>query len=143
MAPRRQHWLIKSEPTVYPFAQLVKDGQTAWEGVRNYEARNNLRAMKVGDLALYYHSNEGKAVVGVARVKREHRADPTSDEDWSVVDFEPVIALAKPVTLAEIKASKSLPDIALVKKGRISVVPVTREEFDTILSMSKTKLPKA
>lgn len=143
MAVRRQYWLIKSEPTVYPFAQLVKDGETAWEGVRNYEARNNLRAMRVGDLALYYHSNEGKDVVGVARVKREHRPDPTSDEDWSVVDFEPVVPLTKSVTLAEIKATRSLANIALVKKGRISVVPVTREEFDTILTMGKTKLPKA
>lgn len=143
MPARKQYWLIKSEPSVYPFAQLVADGETRWEGVRNYEARNNLRAMKKGDLALYYHSNEGKDVVGIARVKREHYPDPTSDEDWSVVDFEPIAPFVKSVTLAEIKASKSLADIALVKKGRISVVPVTREEFDTLLKMGKTKLPKS
>jgi predicted RNA-binding protein with PUA-like domain len=143
MPARRQYWLIKSEPTVYPYSQLVADGSTHWDGVRNYEARNNLRAMKKGDLALYYHSNEGKDVVGVARVKREHYPDPTTDEDWSVVDFEPVVALKQSVTLADIKATKSLAKIALVKKGRISVVPVTVEEFETILTMGKTKLPKA
>src|SRR5438105_8518441 len=102
------YWLIKSEPSTYSFSQLVRDKVTHWDGVRNYEARNNLRAMKKGDLALYYHSNEGKDVVGVARVKREHYQDPTTDEDWSVVDFEPVVALKQSVTLADIKASKSL-----------------------------------
>src|SRR6185369_7287635 len=90
----RQHWLMKSEPFKYPFAQLVKDGQTMWDGVRNYEARNNLRAMKAGDLVLFYHSNDGKAVAGVARVKREAYPDPTAeDEDWSVVDIEPISPL--------------------------------------------------
>ncbi len=142
MAARKQYWLIKSEPSVYPWSKLVTDGKTRWEGVRNYEARNNLRAMKVGDLALYYHSNEGKQIVGVARVRSAHYQDPTTREDWSVVDFEPVLSLAEPVSLAAIKANATLADMGLVKKGRISVVPVTREEFDTVLAMSGTKRPR-
>ncbi|MEI8259784.1 MAG: EVE domain-containing protein [Deltaproteobacteria bacterium] len=142
MAARKQYWLIKSEPTVYPWSKLVTDGATRWDGVRNYEARNNLRAMKVGDLALYYHSNVGKAVVGVARVRGAAYQDPTTEGDWSVVDFEPVFSLVEPVTLAEIKASASLADMALIKRGRISVVPVTRDEFDTVLAMGKTKRPR-
>src|SRR6201996_7799740 len=100
----KQHWLIKSEPSTYSFDQLVADGKTAWDGVRNFEARNNLRAMKVGDLILFYHSNEGKAVAGVARVKREAYPDPTaSGEDWSVVDIEPVIPFKAQVTLEVIR----------------------------------------
>jgi predicted RNA-binding protein with PUA-like domain len=133
-------WLIKSEPHVYSFTQLVKEGLTSWEGVRNFEARNNLRAMKKGDLALYYHSNVGKEVVGVARVKREAYRDPTSpkDEDWTTVDVEPVKALTAPVALGAIKKSAKLKAMALVKKARISVVPVTKAEFDEVLKMGKT-----
>src|SRR5580658_6082166 len=102
------HWLIKSEPDKYPFEQLVKDGKTRWDGVRNFTARNNLRAMKKGDLALYYHSNEGKAVVGIAEVVREHYQDPTSDGDFSAVDFAPVKPLVEPVTLAQMKSTPKL-----------------------------------
>ncbi len=132
-------WLIKSEPHVYAFSQLVSDGKTSWEGVRNFEARNNLRAMKKGDLALYYHSNEGKEVVGIAKIVRTAYRDATSpkDEDWSTVDVAPVEPLANPVTLAAIKANKKLAKMALVKKSRISVVPVTKTEFDEVLKMSK------
>lgn len=134
------YWLIKSEPSVYPFAKLVEDGKTSWDGVRNFEARNNLRAMKKGDYALFYHSNEGKEIVGLARVRREAYQDPTTKDDWSVVDFEPVKALAKPVTLADIREMPKLKDMALLKKSRLSVGPVTKPEFDAILRSGKTKL---
>ena len=135
------HWLIKSEPYKYPFAQLVKDKATTWDGIRSFEARNNLRAMKEGDLALFYHSNEGKEIVGVARVKREAFPDPTAEgEDWSAVDFEPVAPLKAPVTLAAIKADAKMKTMALVKKSRLSVVPVTEAEFKLVLAAGKTKL---
>ena len=129
-------FLVKSEPSVYSFDDLVRDGKTVWDGVRNFEARNNLRAMKKGDLCLYYHSNEGKEIVGVAKVVKEAYKDPTSDEDWSVVELAPVKKLAHPVTLAAIKAHKTLKNMALVKRGRISVVPVTEKEYATILDLS-------
>ncbi len=137
-------WLIKSEPYKYSFSQLLVDGATRWDGVRNYEARNNLRAMKEGELALYYHSNEGKEVVGVARVKRTAYPDPTApkDEDWAAVDFEPAFPLKEPVTLAAIKKNAKLADMALLRRPRISVVPVTAPEFREVLAMGKTKLPK-
>jgi predicted RNA-binding protein with PUA-like domain len=133
-------WLIKSEPHVYAFTQLLEDKVTSWQGVRNYEARNNLRAMKKGDLALYYHSNEGKEIVGIARVRRAAYADSTAPkgEDWATVDVEPVKALVVPVTLAAIKQSKKLQKMALVKKSRISVVPVTEAEVRQVLNMGKT-----
>ncbi|HEX8435394.1 EVE domain-containing protein [Archangium sp.] len=144
MAKKPQYWLIKSEPSVYPYARLVKDGRTEWTGIRNYEARNNLRAMKPGDLCLYYHSNEGKAVVGVARVLTEAGPDPTAPgEDWASVDMGPVVAVQEPVTLATIKATPELKDIPLITKSRISVVPVTAEHFKRILEMSRTKLPRS
>jgi predicted RNA-binding protein with PUA-like domain len=140
----RHYWLIKSEPYKYAWSELVADGSTYWDGVRNYEARNNLRAMKLGDLCLYYHSNEGKEVVGVARVCAESYPDPTTeDERWRVVDVEPVVALKEPVTLAAIKADPTLSEMALVRRGRLSVVPVERLEFQRILGMGKTKLPRA
>jgi predicted RNA-binding protein with PUA-like domain len=140
----RHYWLIKSEPYKYAWAELVEDGSTYWDGVRNYEARNNLRAMKLGDLCLYYHSNKGKEVVGVARVCKESYPDPTSDDpQWLVVDVEPVVALAEPVGLADIKAEPALAEMALVRRGRLSVVPVERLEFQRVLSMGKTKLPRA
>ncbi len=132
---RMQHWLTKSEPFKYSFEQLVLDGSTRWDGVRNYEARNNLRAMAVGDLCLFYHSNEGKAVVGVARVSRAAYQDPTTVDDWSCVDVEPVFALAKPVTLDEIRAHKSLATIEMLKRNRLSVTHVTEAEFKIILEM--------
>ena len=140
----RHYWLIKSEPYKYAWSELVADGSTYWDGVRNYEARNNLGAMKIGDLCLYYHSNEGKEVVGVARVCRESYPDPTtSDERWLVVDVEPVVELEEPVTLAAIKAEPALAEMALVRRGRLSVVPVERLEFQRVLRMGKTSLPKA
>lgn len=135
------YWLIKSEPFKYPWQQLVADRQTHWDGVRNFEARNNLRAMKVGDLALFYHSNEGKEVVGVARIVRTAYQDPTTDEDWSVVEVAPAAPLTKPVGLVEIKATPELAKMQLLRRSRLSVVPVTKAEFDTILRMGKTKLP--
>ena len=137
-------WLIKSEPYKYAFSVLVADGSATWDGVRNSEARNNLRAMKKGELALYYHSNEGKEVVGVARVKRTAYRDPTApkDEDWSAVDVEPAFPLKEPVGLAAIKKNPKLKDIALVRRSRISVVPVTAAEFREVLAMGKTSPPK-
>lgn len=134
----RQHFLVKSEPYKYSFAELERDGQTMWDGVRNYEARNNLRAMQPKDLVLYYHSNEGKEVVGIAEVKKAAYPDPTADPDdadWSVVDLAPVAALPKPVSLEAIRKERRLQDIALLKRSRLSVVPVTEAEFSCVLSM--------
>ena len=137
----RQYWLMKSEPFKYSFAQLVRDGQTMWDGVRNFEARNNLRGMKAGDLVLFYHSNEGKAIVGVARIKREAYADPTAPgEDWSVVDIEPLSPVKLPVSLEAIRGEPDLAEIALLKKSRLSVVPISKPHFDRILKMGKTKV---
>lgn len=137
----RKYWLMKSEPAKYSFAQLARDGKTTWDGVRNYEARNNLRAMKVGDLALFYHSNEGRTIVGVARVTREAYPDPTAPgEDWSVVDIAPAAPMKAAVSLDAIRGEAALAEIALLKKSRISVVPVSKEHFDRILKMGKTKV---
>jgi predicted RNA-binding protein with PUA-like domain len=136
----RSVWLVKSEPSVYPFDQLLEEKETAWDGVRNYEARNNLRAMKKGDLLLYYHSNEGKEIVGLAKVARTAYQDPKTDEDWSAVDVAPVKRLRKPVTLAQIKAHAKLSKMALVKKSRISVVPVTEDELALVLQLAETKV---
>jgi predicted RNA-binding protein with PUA-like domain len=137
----RHYWLMKSEPSKYSYAQLVRDGKTVWDGVRNFEARNNLRAMKLGDLALFYHSNEGKAVVGVARIAREAYPDVTAEEeDWSVVEVEPVSQVKVPVTLDTIRGETSLIDIQLLKRSRLSVVPVTKDHFDRILKLGKTRL---
>jgi len=128
------YWLVKSEPSVYSWDQLVKDKKTAWEGVRNYAARNNLRAMKKGDLALYYHSNEGLAIVGIAQVAKEAYQDPTTeDTNWVVVDLKPYKALPNPVTLADLKADKAFADMQLVRLGRLSVSAVTPEEYHEVL----------
>ncbi|MCL4244895.1 MAG: EVE domain-containing protein [Candidatus Dadabacteria bacterium] len=130
-------WLVKSEPSAYSWDDLVRDGRTDWTGVRNYKARNNLKSMKKDDLVLYYHSNEGLAIVGIAKVVKEAYQDPTTDDDrWAAIDIEPVKPLKNPVTLANIKKEKSLQNIALLKQGRLSVVPVTKDEYDTILKMS-------
>ena len=138
-----QYWLIKSEPSVYPYARLEKDGSTEWTGVRSFEARNNIRAMRPGDLCLYYHSNEGKAVVGVARVLGEPGPDPTAPgEDWASVEVGPLVAVKEPVTLATIKATRELKDFVLVTKSRLSVSPTTPEHFKRILEMGGTKLPR-
>lgn len=132
-----QSWLVKSEPASYSWETFVKDGRAAWTGVRNFQARNNLRAMRKGDLVLFYHSVTGKEVVGFAKVAKEAYADPTATEgDWSCVDLVPVKALKRPVTLEEIKASKPLNNIALVRNSRISVIPLTAEEAEEITRMA-------
>ena len=133
-------FLIKSEPSVYSFDDLLRDGSTTWDGVRNYEARNNLRAMKKGDLLLYYHSNEGKEIVGLARVAKAAYQDPKTEDDWSAVDVVPVKKLKTPVTLAQAKAHPLLAKMGLVKKSRISVTQVTPEELAAVLALSSTKL---
>jgi predicted RNA-binding protein with PUA-like domain len=136
----KSHFLIKSEPSKYSFDRFLADGHAVWDGVRNFEARNNLRAMKKGDLCLFYHSTEGKAVVGIARVSREAYPDPTAEgEDWSVVDVEPVRALARPVGLDELRSSKALANMMMLRRPRLSVVSVTPEEFDVILDLAKKK----
>lgn len=136
------HFLIKSEPYVYSFDQLVSDGQTAWTGVRNFEARNNLRAMRKGASCLYYHSNEGKAVVGIARVLREAYQDPTTEDDWSAVDVEPVRALTHPVTLEEMRSHPVVGNMMMFRRPRLSVVPVTKAEFDAVLALGKARSPR-
>ena len=136
-----QHWLVKQEPEKYPWTQFVKDKGTYWDGVRNYQARNNLRAMKKGDLVMYYHSVSEKAVVGMAKVTREAYPDPTAKEgDWSVVDLRPVKAMVEPVTLEKIKADAKLSEIALIKQSRLSVMPLRGSEFQRILQLGKTRL---
>ncbi len=139
----RSYWLVKSEPSKYSWDQLVRDGSTYWDGVRNSEARNNLRDMKPGDLALFYHSNEGKEVVGVTRVARESYPDPTTKDDrWVVVDVEPVVPFERPVSLSEIKADPKLQEIALVRRSRLSVLPLEKSAFDRILRLGETRLPR-
>jgi predicted RNA-binding protein with PUA-like domain len=139
----KAHYLIKSEPFKYAFERLVADGRTTWDGVRNFEARNHLRAMKKGDLCLFYHSNEGKAVVGVARVAREGYPDPTvkkgSDEDWTAVDVEPVEPLKRAVTLDEMRAHPVLSKMMMLRRPRLSVVPVTPEEYSAVIALSKKR----
>ena len=131
-----QYWLVKSEPFKYSWEQFVADKQTFWDGVRNYQARNNLRAMKKGDLVLWYHSNEGMEVVGIAKVVKEAYQDPTTeDTNWVVVDLKPFKKLKKPVSLVQIKAHPLLQNIGLVKQGRLSVMPLQAEEFDIILEL--------
>ena len=128
-----KHWLVKQEPDSYPWEQFVRDKGTAWTGVRNFQARNNLRAMKKGDEVFYYHSVTGKSVVGLARVAREAYADPTTKEgDWSCVDLVSVKACRTPVTLDQIKSEPSLRDIALLRQSRLSVMPLTAAEAKTL-----------
>jgi predicted RNA-binding protein with PUA-like domain len=134
----RAHWLVKSEPFEYSWDDLVRDGSTYWDGVRNYQARNNLREMKVGDYAFFYHSNVGKEVVGIAKVTRTAYPDPTTDDDrWVVVDVVPVKPLKTPVTLAQIKADPKLQKIPLVTHSRLSVMPLEKPDFERILELSK------
>jgi predicted RNA-binding protein with PUA-like domain len=130
------YWLVKSEPFKYSWSQFESDKKTFWDGVRNYQARNNLKAMKKGDLVMFYHSNEGMEVVGIAEVIKEAYQDPTTDDQkWVVVDLKPKNKLKKPVTLTQIKADPMLAQIGLVKQGRLSVMPLKREEFDRIVEM--------
>lgn len=139
----RSYWLVKSEPTTYAWDQLVKDGRTGWDGVRNSLARQHLAAMRSGDLVLYYHSNVGKDVVGIARVVREAYPDPKdASGKWLAVDVEPVRPLAEPVSLATIKADPKLADLALVRQSRLSVMPVAKPHFERILALGRTKAPR-
>lgn len=132
------YWLIKSEPNAYSWDDLVKLGRDHWDGVRNYQARNNLKLMKAGDVALFYHSVNQKAVVGIAKVVKEYYPDPTTDDNrWVLVDFEPSRKLKRPVTLGEIKADDRLKQMVLVRNTRLSVQPVRKEEFDRILELSE------
>ena len=137
----RGYWLIKSEPFKYSWDQFVKDGQTFWDGVRNYQARNNLKAMQKGDLLFWYHSNEGMEIVGIAKLVKEYYQDPTTeDPNWVVVDVKPFKKLKKPVSLAQVKATASLSQMALVRLGRLSVQPVTEDEWNIVMDMAETEL---
>lgn len=137
------HWLVKQEPESYSWNDFLKDGKTAWTGVRNFQARNNLRAMKQGDLVLYYHSVSEKRIVGLAKVATEFYPDPTAKEgDWSCVELVPVKALAEPVPLELIKKDPLLKEMPLLRNSRLSVTPVTAAQFDHLLALAKTTLPK-
>ena len=131
------YWLVKSEPFKYSWEQFEKDGKTFWNGVRNYTARNNLKAMKKGDRVLFYHSNEGLAIVGIAEVVKEAYQDPTTiDPNWVAVDLKPIKALPKPVTLAQVKAESALKDMDLVRLSRLSVGAVKKREFEKVMVMA-------
>lgn len=137
MARQPSYWLVKSEPNAYSWDDLVRDEWTFWDGVRNYESRNNLRNMARGDILLYYHSGKEMSVVGVAEVTREHYQDPTTeDARWVAVDIKPLEPLPRAVTLAEIKAEPRLSDMQLVRRGRLSVTPVTESEYGIVAAMS-------
>ncbi|MDH5458859.1 MAG: EVE domain-containing protein [Nitrospinota bacterium] len=134
-------WLVKQEPSKYSWEEFLKDKKTYWDGVRNYQARNNLQAMKKGDQVFFYHSVVGKQIVGIAQVTRESYPDPTTDDPaWVVVDLKPIKSLKVPVTLAQIKSHPKLNEIALVKQSRLSVIPLTQSEFKIILELGKTKV---
>lgn len=140
----RQYWLVKSEPRAYSWDDLVREGEDLWDGVRNHQARNNLNSMKLGDLILFYHSVDAREVVGIARVTREGYPDPTTDDPrWVAVDLEPVRPLNKPVTLGQIKNDAALEDVALIRQSRLSVVPLRRPEFQHILKLGETRLPRS
>jgi predicted RNA-binding protein with PUA-like domain len=136
-----KYWLVKQEPDDYSWADFVKEGRSAWTGVRNYQARNNLRAMSKGDLAFYYYSGEEKQVVGIARVEKPAYPDPTAKEgDWSSVDLVPLKAVTQPVTLKEMKGDGVLKEMLLVRNSRLSVVPVSKAQFEKLLKLSKTSV---
>ncbi|MFQ5450391.1 MAG: EVE domain-containing protein [Nitrospinaceae bacterium] len=136
------YWLVKQEPSKYNWEQFVQDRETYWDGVRNYQARNNLRAMKIGDLVLFYHSVTGKEIKGIAKVSREAYADPTTEDPrWVVVNLKLAVPMKNPVTLEDIKGHPALQSIALVKQSRLSVLPVTKKEFQIILKMGNTPMP--
>ena len=129
-------WLIKSEPSVYSYDDLARDGATAWDGVRNYQARNNLKSMKEGDCAVYYHSTEGLAVVGIARIVREHYPDPSAEGDrWVCVEVAPFLRFPEPVALSAIKADERLATIGLIRQSQLSVMPLTDAEFFALLEL--------
>lgn len=136
-----QYWLVKQEPDDYSWADFVKEGRSAWTGVRNYQARNNLRGMAKGDLVFYYHSGEEKQVVGIAKVDKPAYPDPTAKEgDWASVDLVPVKPVAQPVTLKEMKSDSVLKEMLLVRNSRLSVVPVSKAQFEKLLKLSKTSV---
>jgi predicted RNA-binding protein with PUA-like domain len=138
-----RYWLVKQEPTAYSWDQFVKDGKTEWTGVRNFQARNNLRAMRLGDPVFYYHSVNGKAVVGIAKVTREAFQDPTAAEgDWSAVELTPVRPVIPPVKLEEIKGETRLSNMQLLRNSRLSVQQLTKDEFETILELTETAAEK-
>jgi predicted RNA-binding protein with PUA-like domain len=137
----RQHWILKSEPKAYGYAQLEKDGRTEWSGIRNFAARLHLRAAKEGDLALFFHTGDEKAVVGVAKLTSGPRADPTAKgEDWTSVELAPVKALKTAVPLAALKADQTFHDLPMLKQGRLSVSPISAPQFAAVLKLGKTKL---
>ena len=137
----QNYWLVKQEPEAYSWASFLKEGRTAWTGVRNFQARNNLRAMKKGELVFFYHSVSEKQVVGLARVERDAYPDPTATEgDWSVVDLVPVKTLKKPVSLETIKTDRILKDMPLVRQSRLSVTLLTAAQFNRLLKLSETRL---
>ena len=141
MHNKKSFWIIKQEPSQYNWKQFEKDRETYWDGVRNYQARNNLKKMKKGDNLLFYHSVVGKEIVGIAEVTREAYPDPTTDDErWVVVDLKPIKPFKVPVTLEQIKAHKELSEIALIKQTRLSVIPLTKKEFQILLKLGKTKL---
>ena len=133
------YWLVKSEPFKYSWQQFEKDKQTHWDGVRNYAARLHLKAMKKGDEVLFYHSNEGLEIVGIAKISKEFYQDPTTEDDWVVVDLKPFKKIKNPVSLAQVKADKRLVDMALVRLGRLSVQPVTDDEWKIIMQLGEMK----
>jgi predicted RNA-binding protein with PUA-like domain len=137
---KNNYWMVKQEPETYSWDTLVKDGKTDWTGVRNFQARNNLRQMKTGDRVLFYHSGKDKAVVGIAEVARAAYADPTADDpQWVAVDLKPVKALSAPVLLAAIRYDKRLSGLPLIRQSQLSVMPLTKDEFDTLVSMGSLK----
>jgi len=139
-ATKNSYWMVKQEPDTYSWDDLVKDGSTDWSGVRNYQARNNLRGMKVGDRVLFYHSGKGKEVVGVAEVIKSAYRDPTADDDqWVAVDLKPVKALSNPVQLAAIRYDKRLSQLPLIRQSQLSVMPLSKDEFDVIVAMGNGK----
>ncbi len=136
------YWMVKQEPEAYSWTRFLKDGSAAWTGVRNYQARINLRAMRVGDLACFYHSVTEKQVVGVARVEREAYPDPTATEgEWVAVDLTPAFALVRPVSLQIIKTDPLLSQMKLVRQSRLSVVPMDAEQFHQLLALAETPIP--
>ena len=143
MLNNKSFWIVKQEPTQYSWQQFEKDGGTYWDGVRNYQARNNLNIMKKGDIVLFYHSVIGKEIVGIAKITCEAYPDPTTDDErWVVVDIKPIKPFKIPVTLENIKGHKELSEIALIKQSRLSVMPLSKKEFQFILKLGKTTIPK-
>lgn len=141
---KNKFWMVKQEPETYSWDDFVGDGSTDWTGVRNYQARNNLKNMNVGDRVLFYHSGKGKEVVGIAEVAKSAYADPTSDDpQWVAVDLKPVKPLGAPVPLAAIRYDKRLAQLPLIRQSQLSVMPLAKDEFDVIVGMGTVKTRKA